>query len=74
MRESEALVAQAFMFSGFTDQCIAIFEKKKIKFDRSAFVIFIGFFFQSIYSDKVIKNTYKCLHHSRIDSTLNVAS
>lgn len=26
MRESEALVAQAFMFSGFTD--IAIFEKK----------------------------------------------
>lgn len=28
MRESEALVAQAFMFSGFTDQCNAIFGKK----------------------------------------------
>lgn len=53
---------------------ISPFLKKKIKFNRSAFVIFIGFFFQSIYSDKVIKNTYKCLHHSRIDSTLNVAS
>lgn len=26
MRESEVLVAQAFIFSGFTDQCNAIFE------------------------------------------------
>lgn len=51
MRESEALVAQAFIVSGFTDQCNAIFEKK-IKFHRSAFVIFIGFFFNPY---KVIK-------------------
>lgn len=74
MRDSEALVAQAFMFGGSTGQCIAIFEKKTSNSIDLLLSFLLGFFFQSIYSDKVIKNTYKCILHLRIDSTLNVAS
>lgn len=46
MRDSEALVAQAFMFSGSTGQCIAIFEKKTSNSIDLLLSFLLGFFFQ----------------------------